>query len=356
MKRVLTAFALAATTAATAIAATGCSQPSSQSDPDPSASQAHKEVVVMSYDSLEFPQEMIDRFHEQTGYDLQFQQVGDAGELTNKLVLTKDNPMGDVAFGVDNISLYRAVKAGALSEDAPPTPSNLKTFPVEGAPGAVAFDYGDVCVNYDKAWFSNHDLQPPANLDDLKDPRYRDLLVTMNPTSSSPGLAFMAATIAQYGDNWVDYWKQLSNNGVKITRGWTEAFNVDYSAGEGKGAYPLMVSYSSSPAWSANDDLTDSSTAAILDTCFRQVEYMAQIQGAANPEGAQAFMKFMLEPEQQQILAQTNYMWPVNPDAEIPPALEKFGPLAPNPHQIDSQTIADNQAQWLRQWAEVVGQ
>ena len=54
-------------------------------------------------------------------------------------------------------------------------------------------DNGNVCVNVDTTWFAEHDLEPPATLEDLTDPAYEGLFVTPSALSSSPGLAFLLA-------------------------------------------------------------------------------------------------------------------------------------------------------------------
>lgn len=357
MKRVISGFSIAAVAA---LLMAGCSSHSAGSEASSAAptssSGTQGEVVVLAYDSMDFPKEVSQAFTAKTGYSLSVQSMGNAAELTNKLVLSKEAPLGDVAFGVDNISGYRAVEAGVFAKEAPQVPAEVAKFGIEQAPALVAFDHGDVCVNYDKNWFTQHDKKVPTTMDDLRDPQYKDLFVAMNPTSSSPGLAFLAATVARYGDGWEQYWKDLKANGVKITAGWSEAFNVDYSAGEGKGPRPLMLSYSSSPAWSVNKAGTESSTGALLDTCFHQVEYMGVLQGAKNPEGARAFVEFMLDKDSQAAISAANYMHPVVSGVKLPEALEKFGPLAEKTYNVDAKTIATQQQSWLSKWSDILGQ
>ena len=175
----------------------------------------------------------------------------------------------------------------------------------------------------------------------------------MNPASSTPGMAFMLATIAKYGpDGYANYWKSLKDNGVKITEGWSQAFNVDYSAGEGKGSYPMMVSYGSSPAYAVNDAGTESSTGVITDTCFRQVEYAGVLKGAKNPEGAKKFIEFLLSDEVQSAISKATYMHPYK--GQAPEALQKFGPLADKPLRVDPQEIEKNSTAWLKTWQETV--
>lgn len=353
MKRVWTGIA---TVAAGALLLTGCSSADKGAgqDTDQGVDEQNSEVVVISYDSMDIPEDLIAQFKEETGYDLSVKQLGSGGELVNQLVLSKDNPMGDVAFGVDNLSVYRAVEQGVFSEDAPELDDWAKDQQIDGAPGLVPYDQGDVCINVDHEWFKENGVDEPVTLEDLADPKYKDLLVAMNPTSSSPGMAFFAATVGAFGDDWTGYWEKLRDNGVKITKGWSDAFSVDYTAGEGEGDRPLMVSYASSPAYTANDDLTESSTGALLDTCFHQVEYTGVLEGAKNPEGAKAFINFMLQVPQQELISEANYMHPINPEAKAPEALEKFGKMADNPHQVDAKTISENQQEWLLEWTEIM--
>ena len=351
MKRLMSTMLV---TAVSMLALSGCTAHNAGEPTAPStgASDSRGEVTLIAHDSLSLPDELAERFHEKTGYTLNISQLGSGGEAVNQLVLTKNNPLGDVAV-VDNLLAYRAVSEGVFAEDRVNVVDEAYAQAVPGAPGLVAFDQGDVCVNVDHEWFTQHGIDEPRTFDDLADPQYKDLLVAMNPTSSSPGMAFLAATISQFGDNWGDYWKRLVDNGMTVTRGWSDAFNVNYSAGPGKGQRPLMVSYSSSPAYAVNDDMTASSTGALLDTCFHQVEYLGILTGAANPEGAKALIEFLLSTEAQEMISQENYMFPINPEAKAPEALVKFGPMASTPHQLDSQTIVENQQKWLTEWTEI---
>ncbi|EEH63268.1 ABC transporter, substrate-binding protein, thiB family [Gleimia coleocanis DSM 15436] len=313
-----------------------------------------KTVTVLAYDSLEFEDDLKAEFEKETGFKLDIQQIGSGGELTNKLVLTKDNPLGDVAFGVDNISAYRAVKEGVFAEKAAEVSEAEKAQQISDAPALVPFNQSDVCVNADPAWFKAKNLEMPKTLDDLKDPKYKDLLVAMNPTSSSPGLAFFMATVAKYEDGWKDYWMALKDNGLKVTKGWSDAFGTDFSAGEGKGDRPLMVSYSSSPAYAVNEALTESAIANLPETCFHQVEYVGVLNGAKNVAGAEAFVKFMQKASTQEVFVANNYVHPINPDVKLPEALARFGMLSEKPFTLDPMKIDENQAQWLAEWSELI--
>ena len=337
---------------ATSVAACSSSaKDSSTSQGSTASSSGEQTVTVLAYDSFDFPQELLDKFREQTGVTVKIQAIGNGGELANQLVLTKDAPLGDAVFGLDNTVSTRIVGQGVIADASITSPNSADNF--AGEPGLVPIDRGDVCVNYDKTWFKDHQLTPPASFEDLAKPEYKNMLVAMNPASSTPGMAFMLATIAKYGpDGYANYWKSLKDNGVKITEGWSQAFNVDYSAGEGKGSFPMMVSYGSSPAYAVNDAGTESSTGVITDTCFRQIEYAGVLTGAKNPEGAKKFIEFLLSDEVQSAISKATYMHPYA--GKAPEALEKFGPLAEKPARVDPQEIQKNSATWLKTWQETV--
>src|SRR4051794_26582524 len=292
----------------------GCSVSSGST----SSSDSHT-VTLVTHDSWAMPASLRRQFEQSSGYHLQVLKSGDAGELTNKLVLTRDHPLGDVVFGLDNTFSTRAVDAGVLSEySSPKSASSAGRFALAGAGGdqLTPIDWGDVCVNVDDDWFQAHHLAPPRTLDDLTRPEFKDLLVTPAATTSSTGFAFLLATIATYGEQgWRDYWQQLMDNGARVVNGWSEAYEVDFTGGGGDGDRPVVVSYNSSPPFTIPKSATRPTTSALLDTCFRQVEYAGVLHGASNPTGARAFVDFMSQKAFQESLPENMYVLPVDSDA-----------------------------------------
>ena len=358
IKRPIAALALFA--AAAMMSLTACAGQSPQSAADVAASgaaavEATESLVVLSHDSFEFPQELLDQFQKDTGVKVTIQAVGDGGTLANQLVLSKDAPLGDVVYGVDNTVSYRLAGQGVIEDAGVASPQAELNF--AGEPGLVPIDHGDVCVNLDKTWFAAKGLTPPATFEDLAKPEYKDMLVAMNPATSTPGMAFMLATIKHFGeDGWTNYWTSLKNNGLKVTEGWSDAFSVDYSAGEGAGPYPMMVSYGSSPAYSITEDGTDTTTASLPATCYRQVEYAGVLAGSDKVDAAKKFVEFMLTPKVQEAISEVTYMHPVNKDAKAPESLVKFGPLSQTPVIVPADTIAQKAEEWLKAWqATVIG-
>lgn len=333
---------------ASACSTVGESSSGDDSDPDTAPTQ----VVLVTHESFVLPKKLIRQFEEESGYELDVRASGDAGALTNKLVLTKDNPLGDVAFGVDNTFASRALDEGVFAPYDAALPEGAERYALPGAEGVLApVDNASVCVNIDDTWFAEHDLTPPATLDDLADPTYEDLFVTPGATTSSPGMAFLLSTVAAYGDGWPDYWADLMDNGAKLTEGWSDAYQVDFTQGGGKGDRPIVLSYDSSPAFTVSDGV--STTSALLDTCFRQVEYAGVLEGAENPAGAEALVDFLLSPEVQSALPDSMYVFPVDSSVELPAEWAEFAVQPEHPYDVDPASITENRDDWLREWSDV---
>ena len=315
-----------------------------------------KTVTVLTHDSFHVSEDLVKAFTSETGYTLKFATFGDAGALVNKLVLAKDAPQGDAVFGIDNTYATRALDQGVIDTSATVTlPKGAEGYVIADTPALAPIDVSDVCLNIDTGYFAGKGLTPPATFEDLAKPEYKGLLVAINPTNSSPGMAWLLATIGHFGaGGFSDYWKQLVACDVRIAEDWTTAYETDFSAG-GKGTYPVVVSYASSPSFTVSDDGASSSTSALLDTAFRQVEYAGVLKGAANPEGGKAFVKWMLSKAVQEDIPGQMYMYPVLSDAALPEALTKFGPLSSAPVSVDPKEITAHREEWLNTWTEAVG-
>ncbi|MGZ5405205.1 MAG: thiamine ABC transporter substrate-binding protein, partial [Nocardioides sp.] len=237
-------------------------------------------------------------------------------------------------------------------------PEGAAEFVVPGDDGErlVPVDTGNVCVNVDTAWFAERDLQLPSSLDDLTAPAYEGLFVTPSALSSSPGLAFLMTTVAAYGDDWPAYWEDLLANNAKVVDGWTDAYFTDFTGGSDDGTRPIVLSYDSSPAFTVPEGGGDSTTAALLDTCFRQVEYAGVLAGAENPDGARALIEFLLGEDVQAALPESMFVFPVRDGIELPPAWVAHAEQPTDPVVLDPAGIADNRDAWLEQWREVVTQ
>jgi thiamine transport system substrate-binding protein len=284
---------------------------------------------------------------------------GDAGELTNKLVLTKNSPIADMVYGIDNTFVSRAAEEGVLApyEPADPVGEQLEPEDPGVAEQVTPIDFSDVCVNVDDTWFAEQGLEPPSTYDDLAAPRYEDLFVTPAPPTSSPGLAFLVGTVARYGeDGWEDYWQRLLDNGAKVTAGWEDAYTVDFTAGGGGGDRPIVLSYASSPPFTVPEGEDEPTTSALLDTCTRQVEYAGVLAGAENPEGAQAFIDFMAAERFQAALPENMYVYPADTSVDLPEEWAAHAPTADETWDLPESEVAANRDAWLRTWADLAQQ
>ncbi|RMB61150.1 thiamine ABC transporter substrate-binding protein [Tessaracoccus antarcticus] len=345
--------------AAVAAALGACSQPASSSTPTAGSEgsatiTSSTKLTVVTHDSFALPDELKAKFAKESGLDVTYVAPGDGGALVNQLILTKDAPMGDVVFGIDNSFSGRAVDEGIITDyDSPALPATSKQF---DTPDLTPIDFGDVCLNADSQWFAKEGIAVPTTLEDLVKPEYKDLLVVTNPASSSPGLSFLLATISAKGDDgYLDYWGQLVDNGVKVVQGWSDAYYTEFSGADGKGPRPLVVSYATSPAYTVTEDGSESTTVALLGTCFRQVEYAGVIAGAQNQKGAQEFIDFLLSEDVQSSIPETMYMYPVT-DVALPAQWEKFAPLSEQSLTIEPDEISAGRDRWTKDWtAKVIG-
>ncbi|MCG8964686.1 MULTISPECIES: thiamine ABC transporter substrate-binding protein [Streptomyces] len=336
----------------------------SSSDGDDQGAGGSKTVTLVSHDSWAASKSVIADFEKSSGYKVRVLEDGDAGQAVNKAILTKDNPQGDVFFGVDNTLLSRALDNG-LFQSYEPKGSDmiLPEYRVDQDKHRVTpIDTGDICVNYDKAYFSEHKLTPPDSFDDLAKPAYKNLLVTEDAGSSSPGLGFLLGTAAKYGDDgWQDYWKKLKANGVKVVDSWEQAYNEEFSGSSGgkkaKGDRPLVVSYASSPPAEviyADPKPDTAPTGVATGTCFRQVEYAGLLSNAKNTEGGKALLDFLVSKKFQDDMPLNMFVYPVREAAQVPPEFVKYGPQAKNPQTLDPKKIADNRDQWVKSWTSLL--
>lgn len=316
---------------------------------DGAANDVVRVVSHSSFSLFEGHPELLEAFEEETGYTVQIHEAD--AEVGAQLILTADSPLGDVAFGIDNAFAGRALEAGVFE---PYTSPNLPA----GAEGLVIaeeltpIDFGDVCLNVDLAWFEESELAVPTTFDDLVEPDYENLTVVTNAASSTPGLAMLLATVGHFGtDGWEGYWEDLTANGLLVADGWSQAYYEEFTAHGGD--YPVVLSYASSPPYILDDD-GEPTTAAMLETCFRQVEYAGVITGAENPEGAQAFIDFLLTIEAQEAIPETMFVFPVAEEAELPAEWAEHAEIAPAPHEVDYAEIEENRENWIDSWMEIV--
>jgi thiamine transport system substrate-binding protein len=327
------------------------------STPTPTGTQT---ITIMTHDSFAIGEDVIKAFEADNNAKVTFLQSGDAGAVLNQAVLTKDAPLADVLFGVDNTFLSRALNADIFETYPSPMLADIADeFKLDPSNRALPVDYGDVCINYDKSYFTENNLPVPLTFEDLAKPEYKDLLVVENPATSSPGLAFLLATRAHFGDGYLDYWKSLKANGTVVVDGWETAYYTNFSASSGKGPQPMVVSYASSPAaevFFASPAPTESPTASIVasDMCFRQIEFVGILKNTPNKILAQKFVDFMLSQQFQEDMPLNMFVYPVNKNAQLPEVFVNFAQVAESPATLSYSEIAANRDAWIEAWTQAM--
>ena len=316
------------------------------------------EVVLVTHDSFVIPKAEKRAFESETGYKLKILESGDAGQALTAALLTAGNPEGDVFFGVDNNLLSRALAGNLFDTYSSPALDRIDPrYDLDPEHHVVPVDHSEVCAIYDRSWFATHHLTPPRSITDLI--RYAHLTVVENPATSTPGLAFMLATIARFGpyNGWQTYWSELRSAGVRVTDGWEEAYNARFTGGSAHGAYPIVVSYSTDPAaavYFAGKPLERSPVAVITDSCFQQIEFAGILRGTHNEAGARKLIDFMLATRFQAGMPLTMFVLPTRSGVPLPRVFRRFDRPIRHPLELSSKTIGANRDRWIREWTDTV--
>jgi thiamine transport system substrate-binding protein len=339
-------------------------------DADPDGSEAEDDAAaaddpaddvtirLMTHDSFDVSTDVLEAFTTETGIDVEVVPMGDAGTALNQAILTADQPQGDLLFGVDTTFLSRALDADLFQSYASPRLDAVpEHYQLDPEHRLTPIDVGDVCLNYDVAWFEDAGIPIPQDLSDLLDERYEGLLAVQNPATSSPGLAFLLATIDHFGeDGYLDAWEALRDNDVLVTDGWTEAYYGEFTAAS-DGDRPLVVSYASSPpaeVFFADPTPDEAPTGVIEASCIRQIEFVGILGSTEHPDEAQQLVDFMLSTTFQEDIPLTMFVFPVVDDAELPEVFVDHAVLPEDPLDLDPQVIGENREEWIDQWTRTV--
>lgn len=333
----------------------GCSRGDTESSSDRSIV-----LTIMTHDSFSVSREVLADFEKKHHVKVSFLKSGDAGEALNKAILSKNNPLGDIFYGVDNTFFSRAVNEELfIPYDGPGLenlPDHLKLDPQNRL---VPVDFGDVCLNYDIDWFAKNSLAPPKCLEDLIKPKYKGLLVVENPATSSPGLAFLLATISRFGEEGhLDFWRKLKANDLLVSSGWKEAYWGEFTAAS-KGARPMVVSYASSPAaevFFAKEKPDTAPTGVVVDngSAFRQIEFAGIFKGTPHPDLAGKLMAFLLSRRFQEDIPLQMFVFPASREAVLPEIFQKHAVITKDPAEISPDEITRNRERWIQAWTQAV--
>jgi thiamine transport system substrate-binding protein len=319
-------------------------------------------LVVMSHDSFNITESVLTTFEQQSGIDVQLLPSGDAGSALNKAILSKDAPLADVFFGVDNTFLSRALNADIFEPYPSPALEGVPDeFKLDPSSSLLPIDYGFVSINYDKAYLEQNNLQPPQTLEELTQPEWKSKLVVQNPATSSPGLAFLLATVSYFGAEgdytWVDFWRDLRANDVLVTEGWEDAYYTQFSGSSGQGPRPLVVSYASSPPAEvlfSEGKLTEPPTGVVSVGSFRQIEFAGILKGTQRRPQAEQFIDFMLSKPFQEDMPLQMFVYPVLTDAALPELFTQFAVIPEEPQSLPPEQIEQNREEWIDEWTQVV--
>ena len=322
-----------------------------------------EQLTLMTHDSFAISEAVLAEFEAEHNAEIVLLPSGDAGAVLNQAILTEDNPLADLLYGVDNTFLGRALEADIFESYEPAALDSVPDgLELDESHRLTPVNYGDVCLNYDKNWFAEQGLEPPQQLAELTDPAYEGLTVVENPATSSPGLAFLLATIGVFGTEgeytYRDYWADLRANDVLVTDGWEDAYYGQFSAA-GEGDRPIVVSYASSPPAEvvfADPPIEEPPTAAVTapNTCFRQIEFVGILKGTEHQELAEAFIDFMLSEQFQEDIPLNMFVFPANSEAALPEVFTQWTSVPEAPVVVDAAEIEANRAAWIEAWTEVV--
>jgi thiamine transport system substrate-binding protein len=323
---------------------------------------ARPTLTLMTHDSFSVSEEVLKEFEQQANVTVQVLKSGDAGSTLNKAILSKSSPLADVLFGVDNTFLSRALKAGIFEPYAAPALAGIPDrFKLDPANSLLPIDYGYVNINYDKDYLANNQLPVPAKLEDLTKPEWKGKLVVENPATSSPGLAFMLATVAQFGSSgsytWLDYWRELRANDVLVSDSWDDAYYTHFSGSSGKGPRPLVVSYATSPAAElvfSEAKPSEPPTGNLLAGSVLQVEFAGILKGTRQRGLAERLVDFLLSKRFQEDVPLQMFVYPVLSDAAQPDVFKQFAQVPEQPLGLPPEQIDQNREQWLADWTKTV--
>jgi len=317
------------------------------------------EITLMTHESFAVSDGILEQFTQETGIAVTVLRSADAGTMVSQAILTKDHPVADVMYGIDNTFLSRGLDNALF---LPHTATDIGSVPdglrVNGDP-VTPIDFGDVCLNTDPTGLAAAGIEAPATLADLADPAYAGTLVVEDPSTSSPGLAFLLATIAIFGETgdypWQSFWADLAANDLRIVSGWDQAYYGEFSGGSGEGQRPVVVSYATSPAAEVFfGDLDAPPTDIVDDGCFRQVEYAGVLAGTQAEKAAGQLVDFLLSRTFQEDIPLNMFVFPANDTASLPDLFIDYVPTPTAPVVMDPATIGANRERWLAEWASVV--
>lgn len=206
----------------------------------------------------------------------------------------------------------------------------------------LPYDWGQFAFVYDTEALPN----PPASFQELLDAPDDLKVIISDPRTSVPGLGLLLWIKHVYGEDAGEAWQQLNQHVLTVASGWSQAYFSLFMNGEA----PMVLSYSTSPAYHMAVDHTDRYQAAAFEEGhYLHVETAAITRNAKNPSLARAFMQFMLTPDFQRHIPLGNVMYPaIELDDELPPAFDRL--IDPEGFTFSPDEVQKHRREWIREW------
>jgi len=310
-----------------------------------SASAEDKTLTVYTYESFTSEwgpgAKVAEAFEKTCHCKVDYVSVADGVELLTRLKLEGVSSKADIVLGLDTNLVWEAKATGFFA------PHGIDTSAVK-VPGGftddtfVPYDYGHFAVIYDTQAMK----EPPKSLKELVEGDVNQKIVIEDPRTSTPGLGLLLWVKSVYGYEAGAAWAKLKDRVLTVTPGWSEAYGLFT-----KGEAPMVLSYTTSPAYHMVAESTDRyQAAAFSEGHYIQIEVAGMTKNAKDPALAKDFLTFVTGPEFQSIIPTTNWMMPVAATKE--PLPEAFGKLV-NPaktYLMSSDEVAANRKAWIDEW------
>jgi thiamine transport system substrate-binding protein len=311
---------------------------------------ADKTLTIYTYESFTAdwgPGAKVKAAFEKTcGCTVNYVSVTDGVALLSRLKLEGATTKADIVLGLDT-NLIDEAKATGLFDAHGIDTSGLKVPGEFKDDVFVPYDYGHFAVVYDTQAIKN----PPTSMLELVEGDPSQKIVIEDPRTSTPGLGLLLWVKSVYGDKATDAWSKLKGRVLTVTPGWSEAYDLFT-----KGEAPMVLSYTTSPAYHMIVDKTDRyQAAAFSEGHYIQIEVAGLVKSSPNEDVARQFLKFMVSPAFQNTIPTNNWMMPVSATSEpLPEAFSKL--VVPSKTFLMSPSeVAKSRKAWIDEWLKATG-
>ncbi len=313
------------------------------------ALQAKDTLTVYTYDSFAADwgpgPKVKASFEAECKCTVDFVAIADGVAILNRLKLEAEGTKADVVLGLDNNLMTEASATGLFAPHG--ITDAALNLPVDWSDDTfLPYDYAHFAVIYDTEKMKT----PPASLDQLVTGNPEQKIVLQDPRTSTPGLGFLLWMKSVYGERAGEAWAKLRPRVLTVTPGWSEAYGLFT-----KGEAPMVLSYTTSPAYHMIAETSDRyQAAAFAEGHYLQIEVAAAVKSSKNPELAKRFLAFMTGPGFQDHIPTNNWMFPAGKTSS--PLPEQFGQLVTPAKTLlyTSDEVAANRRQWIDEWLNVM--